>query len=121
MTGVPQAIASIITRPNGSGQSIGTSSAMAPLRNSGFSTSLISPINSTLRPSIIGSIVVVEIGFVDPIDLGGDLQRNAGLAGDTDGAVRPLFRADPAEERQVARSTGRGSADRLATHDARLR
>ena len=27
MTGVPQAIASIITRPNGSGQSIGNSSA----------------------------------------------------------------------------------------------
>ena len=36
MTGVPQAIASIITRPNGSGQSIGTSRAMAPLRELGF-------------------------------------------------------------------------------------
>ncbi len=48
ITGVPQAIASIITRPNGSGQSIGTSSAMAPLRKSDFSLSLISPMNSTL-------------------------------------------------------------------------
>ena len=37
ITGVPHAIASIITRPNGSGQSIGTSSAIAPLRNADFS------------------------------------------------------------------------------------
>jgi len=44
ITGVPQAIASIITRPNGSGQSIGASKATAPLRNSDFSQSLISPI-----------------------------------------------------------------------------
>ena len=47
ITGVPQAIASIITRPNGSGQSIGTSSAIAPLRNADFSWSLISPMYST--------------------------------------------------------------------------
>ena len=33
ITGVPHAIASIITRPNGSGQSIGNSSAIAPARN----------------------------------------------------------------------------------------
>ena len=32
ITGVPQAMASIITRPNGSGQSIGNNSAMAPLK-----------------------------------------------------------------------------------------
>ena len=37
ITGVPQAIASIITRPNGSGQSIGTSSAVAPERKADFS------------------------------------------------------------------------------------
>ncbi len=47
MTGVPQAIASIITRPNGSGQSIGNSSAWAPERNAGFWLSSISPMNST--------------------------------------------------------------------------
>ena len=46
-TGVPQAMASIITRPNGSGQSIGTSRPIAPLRKSDFSRSLISPIYST--------------------------------------------------------------------------
>ena len=47
ITGVPQAIASINTNPKGSGQAIGASSAMAPLRKLGFSLSLISPIYST--------------------------------------------------------------------------
>src|SRR3974377_753098 len=32
ITGVPQAIASIMTRPNGSGQSIGTNNVIAPLK-----------------------------------------------------------------------------------------
>jgi len=36
ITGVPHAIASIITKPNGSGQSIVTRRAIAPLRNSDF-------------------------------------------------------------------------------------
>ena len=46
ITGVPQAIASIKTNPNGSGQAIGASSAIAPLRKLDFSPSLISPIYS---------------------------------------------------------------------------
>jgi hypothetical protein len=44
---VPQAIASIKTNPKGSGQAIGASSAIAPLRKLDFSPSLISPIYST--------------------------------------------------------------------------
>ena len=47
MTGVPQAIASIITRPKGSGQSIGKRSAVAPPRKAALSRSPISPTNST--------------------------------------------------------------------------
>jgi len=47
IAGVPQAMASISTRPNGSGQSIGSSNPIAPLRKSGFSLSEISPMNST--------------------------------------------------------------------------
>lgn len=57
MTGVPQAIASIITRPNGSGQSIGTRSPIAPLRKSGFSRSLISPMNSTSGLLVISGLI----------------------------------------------------------------
>src|SRR3954471_14037239 len=55
ITGQPQAIASIITRPNGSGQSIGNSSALAPDRKAGFCASLISPMNSTLASASSGS------------------------------------------------------------------
>lgn len=36
-TGVPHAMASIMTRPNGSGQSIGNRRPSAPLRKSDFS------------------------------------------------------------------------------------
>src|SRR5436305_1211654 len=50
MTGVPHAIASIITRPNRSGQQIGNSSAAALPRNSVLCASSISPTNSTSVP-----------------------------------------------------------------------
>ena len=53
-TGVPQAIASIITRPNGSGQSIGNSSAAAPPRKAGFWASPISPMYSISGSSSSG-------------------------------------------------------------------
>jgi hypothetical protein len=55
MTGVPHAMASIMTRPNGSGQSIGNSSAAAPARNCRFVSSLTSPLSWTSLPSICGS------------------------------------------------------------------
>src|SRR5688500_17473469 len=45
-TGVPQARASSMTRPNGSGQSMGNSNARAPPRNADLSASPISPMNS---------------------------------------------------------------------------
>jgi len=47
ITGQPQAIASIRTRPNGSGQSAGANRHAAPLRNSDFWWSPISPMCST--------------------------------------------------------------------------
>ena len=46
ITGVPHAIASIMTRPKGSGQSMGNSSARAPHRKALLSASPISPTNS---------------------------------------------------------------------------
>jgi hypothetical protein len=56
ITGVPQAIASIITSPNGSGQSMGNSRALAWPRNAGFSASPISPTNSTRGSASSGSM-----------------------------------------------------------------
>ena len=46
ITGVPADMASIITNPKGSGQSIGKSRASAPARSSLFWASSISPRNS---------------------------------------------------------------------------
>ncbi len=50
MIGVPLAIASIMTSPKGSGQSIGKSNAIARPRNSPLSRSPISPMSSTPGP-----------------------------------------------------------------------
>ena len=47
IVGVPHAMASIITTPNGSGQSMGNRWAMAPPRNAALSASPISPTHST--------------------------------------------------------------------------
>ena len=47
ITGVPQAIASTMTRPNSSGQSMGRSSAPANPRNGCFTSSFTSPMSLT--------------------------------------------------------------------------
>ena len=47
---------------------------------------------------------VIPIRAVNAVDLGGDLERQAGASRDLDGAVRPLLRRDPAEEREIAPS-----------------
>ena len=47
MTGVPHAMASIMTSPNGSGQLIGVSRATAPPISTFFSSCAASPKNST--------------------------------------------------------------------------
>lgn len=56
ITGVPQAMASIITSPNGSGQSIGNRRAFAPPRKAAFSPSSTSPMNSISGSSRSGAI-----------------------------------------------------------------
>ena len=75
ITGVPQAMASIITSPNGSGQSIGNSSASAPPRKADFSASPISPTNSTSGSCEQRLDLVFEVGPVGVVDLGRDPQR----------------------------------------------
>ena len=57
ITGVPQALASIITNPKGSGQSIGNNRARALARSSCLPASSTSPMNSTKGfPRTSGSI-----------------------------------------------------------------
>ena len=118
-TGVPQAIASIMASPNGSGQSIGKRSARASPRNLILRRSSISPMNSMPGCFSRGSISAAEVGLVDAIDLGGNLQRQADGAGDRDGAVDALLRRDAAEKRQIAaaRIERQGEVSRQAVID----
>jgi hypothetical protein len=90
MTGVPLAIASIMTSPKGSGQSIGKGSAIARPRNSPLSRSPISPMDSTPGPFRFFDlvIVIIKIGFVD---LGRDFQRYSHAVGYFDRLFHPLF------------------------------
>ena len=57
MTGRPQAMASIMTSPNGSGQSIGKSRAFASPRKAFLFLSEISPMNSTSGLSNSGAML----------------------------------------------------------------
>ncbi|MDC4226236.1 MAG: hypothetical protein MPW15_18780 [Candidatus Manganitrophus sp.] len=101
ITGVPQASDSIMTKPNGSGQSIGKRSANASPRKSFFSLSPISPINSIRGGLIKGRITGVEIIAILVADLGRDLQRNADLLSDGDGEIGSFFRGNPSEKSKV--------------------
>ena len=104
-TGVPHAIASIMTRPNGSGQSIGNSSAVALPRN---------------------AVLVALAHLADELDAGAE-ERYDGLRKygsstastlaamrsgtparrDPDGPVEALLRRHPAEEGEVTAARGR--------------
>ena len=75
--GVPHDIASIITSPKGSGQSMGNSSARALPRNSRLSRSPISPTYSTCGCESSDSMCVSEIVPVGGIDFGGDPDLHA--------------------------------------------
>ena len=106
ITGVPQAMASIITRPNGSGQSIGNRSASALPRNSDFSASPISP---TILDQRIGEQwldLLVEVGPVDRVDLGRDLQRACPCGARSRSPGRGASPARFGQEKRDSRSLG---------------
>ena len=92
---MPHAMASIITSSNGSGQSTGNNGAAASPRNFVFSRSLISPTNSTPGPSMSGKYIVAEVGLIDLVDLGGDLQRDTSGARYSNRAIGAFFRRNP--------------------------
>ena len=107
MTGVPKAIASMTTSPNGSGQSIGKTSAAA-LAEELRLLRLVDLADIFDRVAVDQRLDrLAEIGWIVVVDLGGDLQLHAGAAGDLDGAVGPLVARQPAEEGEIR--LGRGS------------
>ena len=76
ITGVPHAMASIITSPNGSAQSMGNSRARAPRRKRSFSSPPTSPMNSTKEPCCCSKRLdlFVKVGPILLVDLRGNLQ-----------------------------------------------
>jgi hypothetical protein len=100
---VPHAIASIITRPNGSGHSdweqerqrLGKELGLAALID--LTDELDSRIAQQQRCNLFA-----KIGFIDLVDFGGDLEANAERTCYRNGAVRPLFGLDSAEKRDIA-------------------
>ena len=115
MTGVPQAIASIITSPNGSGQSIGNSSARRRRGTSPLSGSPISPMNSTSGSPQQRLDDLVEIGPVDAVDLGGDLERHARARARSRSPGRAAFPGRSARGTPDSRRCARGeNGSRLA-------
>ena len=102
MTGVPHAIASIMTRPKGSGQSIGNSRPRALPRNSCFWSSVISPMNSTFGcAATSGPIFSRQYGSSTRSIFAAIFRRTPARRGDLDGAVRSLLWRNAAEECQI--------------------
>ena len=101
ITGVPHAIDSIITRPNGSSHSIGKSVARAFCSSSTFVPWLTSPRYSIPLPRC-GSMNSAKYSFSLRLPhLAGELERQAELHRDRDRAVRALLVVHAAEEEQV--------------------
>ena len=102
-TGVPQASASIITIPNGSGHAIGLSRQVAPASSSQLV--LAADLADVLDVATEQRLdLVVEVGALGRLaHLGGDPQRHPGGAGDPGGRVHALVRAHPPEEQRRSR------------------
>ena len=100
-TGVPHDMASIITSPNGSGQSTGNNRAAASPKNFVFSRSLI-PDELYAWAINKREYILAEVVLIDLVDLGGDLQRDASGVRYSNRAIRALFRRNPSQEGKVA-------------------
>ena len=108
MTGAPHAMASIITSPKGSGQSIGTIKAMARLKNSDFCASVDFPDEFDIRFCEKRLDHLLEIIVIDRVDFGRDLQRQSASLGDVDRAINPLLWRNASQESEIGRARRHG-------------
>ena len=100
-TGVPQAKASIITSPNGSGQLIGNCSARVAQE---FLLLVVVDLADIFDKRACRDQRCQHrfvIFAVRGIRLGGDVERDSRRVGDGDGFLRPFLRRDAAEECQI--------------------
>src|SRR5262245_3942634 len=101
ITGVPHAIASIIVRPNGSGQSIETRRADRPAEEIRF-LSIVDLVNIVDERETHQRLdLLFEIVAIDLVDLGCNLDRQSGALGNTDGAVDAFLRRNATEKRKI--------------------
>ena len=91
-TGVPHAMASIMTRPNGSGQSTGKRTARASPRKSDLFALVDLPDKLDTGQVEQRHDALAEIGFIDLIHLGRDLQRHTQRLRYLNGPVGSFFR-----------------------------
>ena len=103
ITGAPQAMASIMTSPKGSGQSIGTISAMARLREFGLLRVGDLPNEFDIRFGEKRLDHLLEIVLIDCIDFGRDLERQSAALGDVDRAINPLLRRNATQKSEIGR------------------
>ena len=98
ITGVPQIMDSIITRPNGSGQSIANSVKYAPRQEYRFLgvVDLADELNMTLRQQRLD--LGLEVFLVGVVDLGGYFELHAGARSGADRLVDALLGRDAARK-----------------------
>ena len=96
-----------MTRPKGSGQSIGNSRAAAPARER-LLLRLVHLADELDRPAVdVGLKLLLEVGCLAARNLSGDAQVYSGGARDADGVLGALFRGEATEERQIGSSIER--------------
>ena len=108
MTGVPHAIASIMTRPNGSGQSMGKSSAAAPAKNGCFASSFTSPM-SLICAVDLRFEPFLEVAPFATRQLGRDVKLHPGSARDPDCPFRSFLGGKAPQEGEIGPLAVRGA------------
>src|SRR6476660_742742 len=100
-TGVAQAMASIMTRPNGSGQSMGKKKSRGLAQEPSF-LAVVDLANEFDTGGVQKRCdAFPEIGLVGAIDFRGNFERHAGRAGDFNGTIDAFLRRDAAEEGEI--------------------
>jgi hypothetical protein len=101
MTGVPQASASMATRPNGSGQRMGFDQgpSTAEELDLGLVVDFADVVDAVAEARFDDVRVVVPLGWF--LHLGRDLQLDTGAAGDGDGPVDALVGVEAAHAGEV--------------------
>ena len=101
ITGVPQAMASIITKPKGSGQSIGNSSAAAPRSRSSLASVVEFAHELDLLAIDDRLQTLLVVSGLGPRDFSRHPQGHTRCTRQADCDLRTLFAGQPAKKREI--------------------